>query len=396
MTPDYKPILRRIDVIPGEYQGKPVIFLRDPVGFVDEAIAFPQNILIFLSLMDGEHDLRDLQAEAMKRFGELIPLEEIIQLVKFLDEKGYLWSENFEKIKERAYEKWFNQRLRLMAHAGICYPLEKESAKAFIDSILNLSSANSSEVPKILIVPHLDLRSGAKAYAEGYRRFKVPSGGRVIILGVGHHLDYPYSLLTKDIATPFGILRNDRGGLLYLANAKKIELFPDHIAHKLEHSIEFQALFLGGLKGEEIVVLPFLIGSHMVLFSNKSLVESLALALAELIDEKTFIVLGIDFCHKGLRYGDPFPVEEPLVREILDIDKTMIDLAFKGESSALEHFILQKEEMKICGAGPLYLLSLILQKLTLSGKEEIFYQEVVPFGEGSAVSVASAGFFSKT
>ncbi|MFN3406853.1 MAG: AmmeMemoRadiSam system protein B, partial [Caldimicrobium sp.] len=382
MTLDYKPLLRRIDVIPGEYQGKPVIFLRDPLGFIEETIAFPHNVLFFLSLMDGEHDLRDLQAEAMKRFGELIPIEEIINLVKFLDEKGYLWSENFEKIKEKAYEKWFQQRIRLMAHAGLSYPLEKESAQEFIDSILNLSSPDSSETPKILIVPHLDLRSGAKAYAEGYKRFKVPQGGRVIILGVGHHLEYPYSVLTKDLATPFGILRNDRGGLLYLTNAKKLELFPDHIAHKLEHSIEFQGIFLNRLNGEEIVILPFLIGSHRVLFSNKALVEALALALIELLDEKTFIVLGIDFCHKGLRYGDPFSVDGSLAQKILETDKTMIDLAFHGESEALERFILEREEMNVCGAGPLYILSLIIKKATLNGKGEIYYQEVVPFGEG--------------
>ncbi|MFN4132439.1 MAG: AmmeMemoRadiSam system protein B, partial [Caldimicrobium sp.] len=336
---------------------------------------------------------RDLQVEATKKFGSIVPLEEIIDLVKFLDEKGFLWSKNFEEIKERAYESWFQQKLRFMAHAGMSYPHEKEEAKNFLEDIFKLSSANFKEVPRILIVPHLDIRSGAKAYAEGYKRFQIPSGSRVVIFGVGHYLDYPYSVLTKDVATPFGILRNDRGGLLYLVNAKKIELFPDHIVHKLEHSVEFQTLFLSYLKGEEVVVLPFLIGSHRLLFENKALVEMLVSALIELIDERSYLVLGIDFCHLGLRYGDPYPINESLTQKALEVDKTLLELTFEGKVKDLEDFILETENMKICGASSLYLLAHLLKKGAFNGKGEIFYQEVAPFGEGSAVSIASAGYF---
>lgn len=393
MTPEEKPILRQVDLIPGQYEGKPVIFLRDPVGFVEEMIALPAQLLSLLILMDGEHDLRDLQAEATKRFGSLIPLEEIINLVQFLDERGFMWSKNFEEIKARAYEAWFQQRLRPMAHAGTGYPLEREEAKNFLEEIFKLSSVNSKEVPRILVVPHLDIKSGARAYAEGYKRFQVPSGARIVIFGVGHYLDYPYSVLTKDVATPFGIIRNDRGGLLYLANTKKVELFPDHIVHKLEHSIEFQTLFLSYLKGEEVVILPFLIGSHRLIFENKSLVEILVSSLIELMDENSYLILGIDFCHIGLRYGDSLPVDETMAQKALEADKTLLELSFEGKVDELEKFILHKENMKICGASSLYLLSLLIQKGAFKGRGDIFYQEVVPFGEGSAVSVASAGYF---
>ncbi len=393
MHPDYKPILRQVDVIPGEYEGKPVIFLRDPVGLVDEMIVLPAQLIFLLGLMNGENDLRDLQAEASKKFGEIIPLEEITNFVRFLDEKGFLWSETFETIKEKTYESWFNQRLRLMAHAGSAYPIKKEEAQSFLEEILNLATINASKTPRILLVPHLDIKSGAKAYAEGYKRFQIPPGSRVITLGVGHYLDYPYSLLTKDIATPFGILRNDKGGLLYLAHTKKLELFPDHIVHKLEHSIEFQALFLSYLRGEEVVMLPFLVGSHRVLFANKPLIENLVMGLLELMDDKTYLVLGIDFCHLGLRYGDPIPADEKISEKALEVDRELIQLAFEGKSRVLEEQISKYEPFKICGASSLYLLSLLIEKGAFKGRGEIFYQEFVPFGEGSAVSIASAGYF---
>lgn len=393
LDPGYKPLLRQVDLISGEYQGQPVVFLRDPVGIVEEIIALPQGIIYLLALMDGNHDLRDLQAEATKRSGQLVPYEEIEKLVRFLDEKGFLWSQTFEAIKERAYRAWFQQRLRPMAHANSAYPLEEHSAREFLQQILNLAKVDSASPPRILIAPHIDLRVGARAYAEAYKRFNLPSGSRVIILGVGHYLDYPYSILTKDMATPFGILRNDRGGLLYLSRSKGLELFPDHLAHKLEHSIEFQGLFLHYLKGSEIVVLPILISSFFVLWQNQELVEKLVEGLLELFDERTYLVLGIDFCHLGLRYGDPYPLNLALAERALHLDREIIEITFSGKSKNLEEILTEKERMKICGGGPLYLLSLFIEKGSFKGRGEIFHQEMLPFGEGSGVSVAVAGYF---
>ncbi|MGC9016576.1 MAG: AmmeMemoRadiSam system protein B [Caldimicrobium sp.] len=393
LDPTYKPLLRYVDLIPGEYQGQAVFFLRDPVGIVEEIVTIPQELIFLLALMDGNHDLRDLQAEATRKSGEIVPFEEIEKFVSFLDEKGFLWSKNFEEIKEQAYKVWFQQRIRPMAHANSAYPLEEKEAREFLNQILSLAKADGAKPPRILIAPHIDLRVGAKCYAEAYSRFNIPSGSRIIILGVGHHLDYPYSLLTKDMATPFGLLRNDRGGLLYLSQTKKLELFPDHMAHKLEHSLEFQGLFLHYLKGNEIVVLPLLIGSFFILKQNKEFVEKLIEGLLELFDERTYMVLGIDFCHLGLRYGDSVPLDVNLAERALHVDREILELTFLGKTNDLEKVLEENEKLKICGGGPLYLLSLFIEKGSFNGRGEIFYQEMLPFGKGSGVSVAGAGYY---
>ena len=85
MDETYRPILRYLDVIPSKHEGKPVFLLRDPVGIIEEIVVVPQNVAFLLPLMDGKHDLRDLQAEATKRFGEIVPLEEITKIVEFLE-----------------------------------------------------------------------------------------------------------------------------------------------------------------------------------------------------------------------------------------------------------------------------------------------------------------------
>jgi len=395
MDASYRPILRYVDVIPSKHEGKPVFLLRDPVGIIEEIVVVPQNVAFLLPLMDGKHDLRDLQAEATKRFGEIVPLEEITKIVSFLDEKGLLWSKNFEEIKNKAYKNWFSLPLRPMAHANQAYPLSASEAQFFVEDILKLCNPDSSKPPKILIAPHIDLKVGAKAFAESYSRFKIPSGSRVIILGVGHHLDLPWSILTKDIATPFGVVKNDRGGVLYLTKSKKIDLFPNHIAHKLEHSIEFQVLFLHHLLKDEFVVLPFLVGPMITFFDKKTkdLVEKFVDSLIELIDDRTYIVLGIDFCHLGPRYGDPFAVNEEHIKKALETDKQLIEITFNESPEEFINKTKNLAPMKICGLSCLYLLNLLLNKADLKGEYQIYYQEALPFGQGSVVSVASAGYY---
>ncbi len=392
MDPQFKPILRHVDAIPGVINNQRVLFLRDPVGFVDEMISIPLEAAFLLSLMDGEHDLRDLQVEASRRFGQLVPYEEIEKFVQLLDDKGYLWSPKFEKLKEKAYQEWFSLPVRPMSFADQSYPSHPEQAKAFIEEILSKENGGDP-TPNILIAPHIDLRIGAQTYASAYCRAKFPSGSRIIMLGVGHYLDYPFSILTKDIYTPFGLLRFDRGGFFYLANSKGIELFPNHIVHRREHSLEFQALFLNYLCGDEVVALPILVGSHRLLQENEDLLDKLVEGLVELMDEKTYFILGVDFCHLGLRYGDPFAVNEELCSIALKFDQTVIELSAKGESEALAEELKKNEELKCCGSGCLFLVSKFIERLGASAQPKIYRQEALPFGEGSAVTVAGAGFY---
>lgn len=392
-TPEFKPVLRYVDAIPSEYQGQPVLLLRDPLGFVEELVLVPQSMAFVLSLMDGEHDLRDIQTQATKQFGTLIPMEEIVNVVKFLDEKGLLWSENFEKIKEKAYEKWFSYPFKPMAHAGQAYPPEKDQAEEFLNELLGVAQVEEEECPKVLVVPHIDLRAGAEAYAKGYKRFKPVEGSRIILIGVGHHLDLPYSVLTKDIATPFGMVKNDKGGVFYLSQSKKVELFPDHIAHKLEHSLEFQCLFLGHLLKDGFVVLPILMGPILAVKHDPKIMDSFAHALADLIDEQTYVILAIDFCHLGLRYGDRFEVTEAHVNQALDLDKKLFQGVTQNTPEEFLELAEQTFSMKVCGITCLYLLNQIFKYLNVSPEGKIFHQEAIPFGKGSIVSVMAAGWY---
>jgi len=112
-----------------------------------------------------------------------------------------------------------------------------------------------------------------------------------------------------------------------------------------------------------------------------------------LIDDRTYIVLGIDFCHLGPRYGDPFAVNEGHIKKALETDKQLIEITFNESPEEFINKTKNLAPMKICGLSCLYLLNLILNKAELDGEYKIYYQEALPFGQGSVVSVASAGYY---
>ncbi len=90
---------------------------------------------------------------------------------------------------------------------------------------------------------------------------------------------------------------------------------PEDYCHAIEHSIEFQCVFLQHALGPELKIVPILCGPlaeslhHGDAAENNQPVECFLGALGELAEkhrDQLFWVLGIDLAHVGRRYGDPF------------------------------------------------------------------------------------------
>ena len=85
--------------------------------------------------------------------------------------------------------------------------------------------------------------------------------------------------------------------------------------HAVEHSIEFQVLFLQSIFGPDITILPILCGSYAQSIyrggkpeANENVNRFLG-ALGEIAareGDRLLWVLGIDMAHMGRRYGDEF------------------------------------------------------------------------------------------
>lgn len=394
MTPDFRPILRPIEVIPLKWQGKPSLVLRDPLGYTENFLVLPQALAPILALMDGRHSLRDLQVAATRSFGRLVMLEEVAELVKKLDTYGFLDGEAFKRLKEEVERSWKALPARPPAHAGKAYPRDPEALRNFLDSILNQIQSQRSFSPRILVAPHLDISSGAKAYAAAYRNFDLPEKARIVLIGTGHQLEKPFSVLTKDLETPFGKISVDRDFLAGLL-AKVPELYPDEFAHRHEHALEFQVIFLQYLF-PGFSVIPILFGpldlylrDHRDPFEAIPELEKLCSVLREAWDERTYMVVGIDFAHLGVRYGDPYPAGEKEGAMAIATDRNLLEALFSGNYQRFLEEACRALPYKVCGLSSLLFVANLVSGFNPQG--EIYYQEAVPFGPGSLVSIAAAG-----
>ncbi len=389
--PNYRPKLRSIDVLPFEWEGKEVFLLRDPLGYSEGALLVPKVLGPLLAALDGRHSLRDLQALATRLFGRLVMLEEIEDFLRNLEEHYFLEGPNFEALKAEKTKEFLSAPARSPSHAGKSYPEDPEELKTFLASILGGWPERRDHHPRALIAPHIDITSGAKAFAAAYAGLSWPKRARVVVFGTGHFMESLVSFLAKDFETPLGRVSCDRKWLNALE--KKLgNLSGDVLAHRTEHSIEFQVLFLQYLLGSEFRLVPVLVASPSP--AEKNFFETLATEISALCDEETYFVAGVDFCHLGLRYGDPKPTGEPEKKEALLFDHKLLIKVINLEAEALYHTLLEDgQRYKVCGFGPLFLLLKTLSGRKLKGK--ILHQEAVDFGPGSIVSFAAAALYEE-
>src|SRR5260370_18824173 len=116
-----KPKIRVVEAFPVEEQDQTFICLRDPSGLAPESITLGMGAYFIVTLFDGEMSLAQIQAAFSKRFGEIIPLEKLEELIAALDGAYYLDSPAFHERERRLREEFLASPERPAALAGLCY-----------------------------------------------------------------------------------------------------------------------------------------------------------------------------------------------------------------------------------------------------------------------------------
>jgi len=263
---DFIPRLRTdIELISTLYQGERAVFVKDSLGLIEKPVLLKGDVMEFLSLIDGERDIRDFQLELMRRKGGVfISLEEIKKQLSEFDSVFLLDSEHFHHEKKRMITRYSLLEVRTASHAGNAYPAEPGELGTYLDSFFleKKSSRLSEKEVFALISPHIDLEAGKKVYARAYQEIENSNPRRIIVLGIGHSIQEPlFSLTEKDFETPLGLVRTDKDWVRKLKEAGKGIICESDIAHRGEHSIEFQLVFLQHLFGSDFSLLPILCGS---------------------------------------------------------------------------------------------------------------------------------------
>jgi MEMO1 family protein len=310
--------------------------------------------------------------------------------------------------------------VRPAAYAGRSYPSDPTELRRELDAFFVVDGGpgpmNRTAVPDgrrltAVLSPHIDPTRGGPALAWAYKTVAERSDADLfVIFGTAHHLmDQWFCASRKDFDTPLGAVRTDRAFIDRLAKhlassvaGRCLDLFEDELAHRSEHSIEFQALFLQHVLGgsRDFRIVPILVGSFHEFVAEKASpaaapeVQAFLAAVrfaAARHSGKVCYISGADLAHVGQRFGDPWLLDKRRLAEQSKDDRKLLELACRGDSeSFFRHVALQGDCRRICGLSPTYTMLAVLD----SARGELLkYGQAVEEDGTACVSFASAAFY---
>jgi AmmeMemoRadiSam system protein B len=369
------PRLRAVEAFPVEQEGQRYVALRDPAGYVAEVIMLPVDLVEVLALFDGEHPISAIQAELLQRHGEQVARASLEQLIGELDAHGFLESPAFARRRAAIDDAFLGAPRRPASHAGGAYPDDPAELRSRMDGFFT-SPQGPGTVGDFqgggvsgLIAPHIDFHRGGPAYAWAYRDLAERCDADLfVIFGTCHAgMADPFALTRKDYDTPLGPARVDREVVEALAARAGQDCFGSELAHRNEHSIEFQAVFLRYLYGgrRDIRIVPVLTSfAHEALARGQRpdddpRVGRFLDALADLAGSgrRVAFIAGADLAHVGPRFGDPQPVSPAELGTIDREDREMLRAVQAGDPEGFfESVRADGDRRRICGLSPIYTL----------------------------------------
>jgi hypothetical protein len=163
--------------------------------------------MLLVSLLDGKRNATQLRDLFLKSTGAVIELPVILDLVKALDDAGYLETEATAKRRAKALEAFKLSPKRPAVFAGPAYPAEPlllgGALGKYFDDEKGPKKAKADEPAKApalgLVAPHIDFGRGGPAYAWAYQALSERRPPDVVVaLGVAHASpDSPWVLTPK-------------------------------------------------------------------------------------------------------------------------------------------------------------------------------------------------------
>jgi hypothetical protein len=374
-----KPVLRRdIQPVATTVKGRQMIAFHDPYHLIDHSIAIDMKALPILQLLDGKHDLRDIQMIMMKQQGgSIVYISEIESFIEMLDSACLLNSGFFNDRMSRLRDEFSSRQNRLPAHAGKSYAAESGQLAQFIQDVENnLNQDNylyTNDNITGILAPHIDIKVAKETYINAYRCLKGRNYDLVIIFGINHHeQEGLYCVSEKNYVTPFGEIKTDRNFISVLkSNLPEGTFAADDFGHITEHSIEFQTIFLHHyLHGPFSIAAILCGGVHEFIRQKKNILADerflgMVNAMKKLMqreNNRTLIVAGVDLAHVGIKFGDQLPAHA-ILPQATSNDKAMLSFLARGEpESIFQKAIETQDRYHVCGLPAILLFASLFAK----------------------------------
>lgn len=398
----------RLEAIPIRHGQELYVALRDLEGLNPETLVLSPQAYFLVTLMDGSNSVVDIQAAHMRRFGHMLFREKLDGLMQTLDDYLFLDNENSRTRMRQLIDEFSNQSTRLPFHAGVSYEQDPEGLRLQLQSFFDPENggpgdprpAQSRKTIAALMAPHIDLRAGGPCFAYAYKALVEASPvSTCVILGTGHEpLANCFALSRKNFETPLGLVAADNDFIDELTSRCSLDLLADEFAHRREHTIEFQTLFLSLLL-PDVRIVPILCSFAVEELEQRSTdILTMVYSLRETLDSyphPVCLVSSVDLAHIGPRYGDPFRPHAGTVREHEEADRQLLETMATADADTFANTLVREgNRRRICGLPPLYTMLKTLEN-TVEG-ELLRYDCTEVDGEGSFVTFGSMAFYERT
>ncbi|MBC8145362.1 MAG: AmmeMemoRadiSam system protein B [bacterium] len=358
------PPLRRD--ISGQEAMPGVVALYDDQNYASKVVRLPMAIVEYLMLLDGRRSAEFIaQRAAVQRD---FSVDDFMDIVNTLEQEYFLDSPRFRSLRDERDRQFNELPTRPAAHAGSSYAADPDELRAELDGYLAADNTywNGDPAPVAVVAPHIDFRVGGLSYGPAYNALRRSDADTFVIFGVSHQMSYDSFMVSeKDFETPLGIVPTDRELISLFRERLPFDITRNEIAHRDEHSIEFQVVFLRHIfAGRHIRIVPILTGSlyeYVELGDGNAgddeqltaLYETLEKAAAELGRNVCYIA-GADLCHVGRKFGDEFPASE-ILDELRDHDsETLAQIARTDADGFLRSLAAVDNRYRVCGVAPIY------------------------------------------
>ncbi len=358
-----------LDFTPSPDPERPGLFIRDPYHFSDAMLLVPPPLVASLACFDGEQTELDLRQSLVQATGEIQVGELEKHLLETLSQAGFLIDERFLALRDASIKRFAQAERRDPMHAGSAYPNQPEEARQQLAGYMGASALPATADGLVAIAaPHVSPFGGWESYRDAYNKLAPDHGERVfVILGTSHYGEPErFGLTRKPFVTPLGEATTDTVLVDRLAQKAGAAVTMEDYCHAIEHSIEFQVLFLQYLYGPRIRILPILCGPYARSIyqggkpEQNEGVERFLGELGEIAERgrnRLFWVLGIDMAHMGRRYGDPLVAraDQDQMTEVARRDRARIDCVTSADAEGFWSLVQEnRDDLKWCGSSPIY------------------------------------------
>ncbi len=395
--PDALPRLRpEIDAVPSVRDGEAYYILHDRSGIAGARLLMSPLGLLIAGRVDGTASVLDIVDALDGELGRDAPLaSEVATVIDALDDAYFLDSPRFEDFAAQAARDFLAAPVRLACSAGQVYDSDPVLLAASLDRMA-AEAPQPEETPGVwpghpagVIVPHIDYARGGAGYGQVYRFLAgVPRPKTVVVLGTAHvPLPGRFSLCDKDFDTPFGRVRVD--GELAAALRRAVKPYGDIdagvLAHRSEHSIELQAVWLRHIYGEDIRIVPLLAGAIAEYADgvlppesarNDPAIRAVADCLSAVAGDGVMLMASADLAHVGPCFGDEREVDGKFLAEVEQADREYLAAVAVGASEGLSCLAAHADRYHVCGTACIFTMGLALPGA--SAKLLGYHQAVTP------------------